>query len=890
MSILVPSNEKRLFNCFTLDNGIKCLTIQDEMDDKTSIVVNVSTGSRMEPVEYQGLAHFLEHMLFMGSEKYPEEDYINKVLSKNGGYTNAYTDNNNTVYYCCANNSQELIIDIFSRFFIDPLFSEDGVNREINAINSEFMKNINSDTWRFYHFVKMISKDDSEINKFDIGSLESLQHNNLRERMIEFYNDYYVPENITIVTTSNLDNETMKEYLTKSFSSVPVRKSKSISFSKPYYDFTRDNFYFIKTLKDENSINYVFEYDNTNNQFLYTHTPSLISKMIQNNEENSLNNFLVKRGLIKSMMAYPDNDLGIFYISFTLNNLNDFQLVDSYFKYYLFELRKENWNNIIKFNMNLDEVNFNTMEKVDSLGLAIYLSSNLHKYEMNEVFKGGYVIRDLNTKEVDNFFNNFLRSKVILQSNNFNNLNSKYWENVSGELTEKYYGFKYCNIDLKFDIKRRFKYDIVLDETLFNINPENIDGLDSTLDPLVVDKKYTNGLTIWFGNVSKFNEPVVKSSMIFTNKDFMSDINEYYMLLLFIKYVNYKLSTKFYHQREVGFKSTMSVDNTNSKIGINIDGKNDGFVEYYNKVINYITGLVYNEEDNKVVDTMIESQRLVNVNIKKSTPMEFRSYIITLHTNDNYYSSGSSLTAIKRINHDNFKNNFIFIRDNLFSNAKITGLFYGNIEKETLFGEGGLEFNFNSQERPSNRLKLVPDISVVHPNKEEGENIYQVLYHMGEFDPRRTALLYLLNDSISQQFFTELRTKQQFGYITSASLMVHGDYYYFSELIQTSKKPSVVKNAINKFNSEFIKTFTREVFEEHVKGCIRTLRENETTLDELVSKYYGEILRNRFMFNKNELLVSRLEKITFEEFIDFYNNRVLNGVKSEVIIYSSKSN
>ena len=64
---------------------------------------------------------------------------------------------------------------MFSRFFIDPLFDEDSVNREINAIQSEHDKNIQQDMWRNYHLFGLISKKGSMINKFGTGNLDSLK-------------------------------------------------------------------------------------------------------------------------------------------------------------------------------------------------------------------------------------------------------------------------------------------------------------------------------------------------------------------------------------------------------------------------------------------------------------------------------------------------------------------------------------------------------------------------------------------------------------------------------------------------------------------------------------------------------------------------------------------
>ena len=81
--------------------------------------MNVKVGSLSDPDDAQGLAHFLEHMLFMGTSKFPDENHFEARLDTLGGSYNAYTDSENTVYHFeVFNNGFEEILDIFSRFFV----------------------------------------------------------------------------------------------------------------------------------------------------------------------------------------------------------------------------------------------------------------------------------------------------------------------------------------------------------------------------------------------------------------------------------------------------------------------------------------------------------------------------------------------------------------------------------------------------------------------------------------------------------------------------------------------------------------------------------------------------------------------------------------------------
>ena len=82
-------------------------------------------------------------MLFLGTKKFPEENHYSKFISANGGAKNAATGEDYTYYYYDIKNDKfGESLDIFSQFFKEPLFTESGTERELNAVDSEFKKNL----------------------------------------------------------------------------------------------------------------------------------------------------------------------------------------------------------------------------------------------------------------------------------------------------------------------------------------------------------------------------------------------------------------------------------------------------------------------------------------------------------------------------------------------------------------------------------------------------------------------------------------------------------------------------------------------------------------------------------------------------------------------------
>ena len=114
--MILPKNETRIFETLVLDNGIKTVFVEDKLLERTIISVAVKVGSLANPKDYQGLAHFLEHMLFLGSKKYPDDTHFENAVKKYGGSSNAYTDHFETVYYFSAfNNGIEELRALFGK-------------------------------------------------------------------------------------------------------------------------------------------------------------------------------------------------------------------------------------------------------------------------------------------------------------------------------------------------------------------------------------------------------------------------------------------------------------------------------------------------------------------------------------------------------------------------------------------------------------------------------------------------------------------------------------------------------------------------------------------------------------------------------------------------------
>ena len=132
-------SDKRAYRYIKLANQMKCLLVEDRETQKAAATLHVQSGSLNDPLDCDGLAHFCEHMLFLGTRKYPSENYYSEFIKRHGGEKNASTAEDYTNYYFDVKNEVFCeSLDIFSQFFKEPLFTESATEREMQAVDSEF--------------------------------------------------------------------------------------------------------------------------------------------------------------------------------------------------------------------------------------------------------------------------------------------------------------------------------------------------------------------------------------------------------------------------------------------------------------------------------------------------------------------------------------------------------------------------------------------------------------------------------------------------------------------------------------------------------------------------------------------------------------------------------
>ncbi|KAL7990487.1 hypothetical protein Chor_013917, partial [Crotalus horridus] len=226
-AIIKSPEDKREYRGLELANGIKAVLISDPTTDKSSATLDVHIGSLSDPINIPGLSHFCEHMLFLGTKKFPKENEYSQFLSEHGGSSNAFTSGEHTNYYFDVSHEHlEGALDRFAQFFLCPLFDESCKDREVNAVDSEHEKNLMNDSWRLFQLEKATGNPNHPFSKFGTGNKYTLETRpnqegiDVRQELLKFHSTYYSSNLMAVCVLGRESLDELTNLVVKLFSEV----------------------------------------------------------------------------------------------------------------------------------------------------------------------------------------------------------------------------------------------------------------------------------------------------------------------------------------------------------------------------------------------------------------------------------------------------------------------------------------------------------------------------------------------------------------------------------------------------------------------------------------------------------------------------------------------
>lgn len=309
LPLLNPDLSERKTMKLRLPNGLEALIVSDPGADQSSAALAVQAGSWNDPKEYAGMAHFCEHLVFMGSHTYPNENEFSKMVSDYNGQTNAFTASDRTVYMFASQTEGFLtILDRFSHFFIDPLFNPSGISRELHAVDQEFAKNLENDGWREHMIFKELGNPQHPNSGFNIGNSETLK-GIPQAALKKWHQKHYGANKMHLAVYSPLPLETLKTHVSNYFSQVPSNDSSfSLDGNRVTSEKQRGHIAYIKPIKNRNVLSFMWELPKELSDD-ETQSAELLAYALGRGQKHSLYEKLKAEHLIDSMSVRID-DLG----------------------------------------------------------------------------------------------------------------------------------------------------------------------------------------------------------------------------------------------------------------------------------------------------------------------------------------------------------------------------------------------------------------------------------------------------------------------------------------------------------------------------------------------------------------------------------------------------
>ena len=203
----------------TLDNGLKVLLIPMPAEGLAAYWTIVRTGSRDE-VEpgVTGFAHFFEHMMFRGSEKYPGPVY-EAIVASMGADTNAYTTDDLTAYHLSVTRDDlPTVIDIESDRFQNLKYKEDEFKTEAGAVYGEYRKNRTSPWSVLFESMQEAAFDRHTYKHTTMGFEADIKNMPKQfDYSKTFFDRFYRPENVVVMVTGDFDPEATFKKIRKAY-------------------------------------------------------------------------------------------------------------------------------------------------------------------------------------------------------------------------------------------------------------------------------------------------------------------------------------------------------------------------------------------------------------------------------------------------------------------------------------------------------------------------------------------------------------------------------------------------------------------------------------------------------------------------------------------------
>ena len=887
-SIIASDNDQRAYRYLQLPNQLRVLLISSPNTDKAAAALDVNIGSRQDPPQRQGLAHFLEHMLFLGTDNYPNADEYQDFISAHGGNHNAFTAFEHTNYFFDINSDALApALDRFSRFFVAPLFTAEYVEREKHAVDSEYKSNLQDDQHRELDVLREVINPNHPLAKFSVGNLDTLAdrpEHAVRDDLLDFYRENYSANLMTLVIVGRESLDQLQTLVTARFSDIPNHHRALEPIAEPLLRATTlPQIVQIQPVQQQRTLSLAWLLPDQRDDYRGK-SLDYVGNILGHEGTGSLLSALKQRGWAQALSAGQglDYDGGaLFNVSVELTPEGDRHIDDIIALVYqtialIHNGGVEDW--LYREQHSVAEQRFRFREIPEPIGEVSRLAANLHDYPAAEAIRGDYLMEQFEPNRID-----ALLTQMTPQNMQVTLISPD--ANIDANADKKisvYYAAHYSVQTAAPERVRQWRQSAT--QTAIKLPDPNIFISDQLeLKPLPIDAgdkpqllSTAAGLQLWFLQDAQYRMP--KATISFdVQSPLASDTAQHTVETeLLVRVLRENLNEFSYPASLAGLN--YSIDRSGRGISIRIEGFDANQALLLERILNALHQVQIDPAT--FARVRHEYRRQLQDNNKRPPYELLRSDIASVLVRD-FWSDGQLLQPMDAITARDLQR----FAQQLRARVHIDMLVYGNVVATDAQHLGDLV----AQQLLADAHPIAPPrVDILHLDKVDYRRTLPaphpdsalLWYRQAADDTKMSrAALGVSAQMLGADFYARLRTEQQFGYIVAAYPMPIRDVPGIVFLVQSTKAgPAELANAYRSFLqrwSQRDEQQLRQLFALHRNALAQRLAEEPKNFGEASERFWQDIGAGYRQFDSREQVLAAVKALTFEQWLALFKRDVL---------------
>ncbi|OBT15873.1 peptidase M16 [Vibrio sp. UCD-FRSSP16_10] len=892
-------NDNNSYRPITLNNQIKVILVHDPKAQRSAASLAVRVGHFDDPSDREGLAHYLEHMLFLGTKAYPKVGEFQTFISQHGGSNNAWTGTEHTCFFFdILPQFFEPALSRFSQFFISPLFNQEALDKERQAVNSEYQMKIHDDSRRFYQVQKELVNPAHPFSKFSVGNEDTLSDHEasddksgtIRDEIITFYEQQYCAQLMTVVLVGPQSLDELETFATQQFSDIKNNGFGDKTVTTPLLTPDQQQLYVqVEPEKDVRKLSLSFSFPNME-KYYATKPLSYFAHLIGYEGPGSLTLILKNKHWITSLAAgggisgsnFREFSIGCILTEEGLKHTDEIvELIFSYMNL-VFTQGIEQWRYGEK--QAVLESAFRFQESIKPMDLASYLVMNLQRFPVDEVLYGDYRMSDFDFALIESFVPYFCIE------------NLRVWvtaKDLEYDKQAKWYFTPYSVQPFSEQQIKRWKNPVACEEfalpsknpfICYDLDPKPLQGNDAL--PVLIEE--LPGLRLWHLQEPDFRVPKGSLYIAIDSPCSVNTPHNIVKLRLCVELFMETLSRQSYQAEIAGMSYNIYAHQGGLTLTIS------GFSEKQPQLLKMIIDKFATRNFDSQRFDIIKAQMLRKFrNVSKDRPLSQLFNQLSGILQPNNPPAKVLADALEEVTVEQLPEFVATLLGKLYVEMFV----FGDWTRDAAHALADDLKNALRMENQQYKESLRPLVKLgnkgtfqkeIHCNQDD--SAVAIYYQGQDSQPLSIATFTLANHLMSSAFFNEIRTKQQLGYMVGTGNMplnrIPGIVVYVQSPVAA---PIDLVASIDEFLNAFymvLLELTEAQWQNSKQGLLNQIMAPDNNLRTKGQRFWVSIGNKDKEFNNRELVVEKISTLTRADMIRFVVNQLKPRTANRLVMHT----